>query len=66
MADFNFAEPFAVKPTPQTFDFASPFEVKRQAAEAKPFNFDEPFQAKAPSESKGFFGDFGSEVMRIG
>ena len=62
MADFNFAEPFAVKPTPQTFDFASPFEVKRQAAEAKPFNFDEPFQAKAPSESKGFFGDFGESI----
>ena len=62
MADFNFAEPFAVKPAPQAFDFASPFEVKRQAAEAKPFNFDEPFQAKATSESKGFFSDFGESI----
>ena len=62
MADFNFAEPFAVKPAPQAFDFASPFEVKRQAAEAKPFNFEEPFQAKAPSASKGFFGDFGESI----
>lgn len=62
MADFNFAEPFAVKPTPQAFDFASPFEVKRQAAEAKSFNFDEPFQTKAASESKGFFGDFGESI----
>lgn len=62
MADFNFAEPFAVKPTPQAFDFASPFEVKRQAAEAKSFNFDEPFQTKAASESKGFFSDFGESI----
>jgi hypothetical protein len=62
LADFNFAEPFAVKPTPQAFDFASPFEVKRQAAEAKSFNFDEPFQTKAASESKGFFGDFGESI----
>jgi hypothetical protein len=62
LADFNFAEPFAVKPTPQAFDFASPFEVKRQTAEAKSFNFDEPFQTKAVSESKGFFSDFGESI----